>query len=152
MGSVLTRVTAASPTPSHPSYDPRKLLDPRHQIRTSTPPSKSVSNMARVSPKPSPSGNAPDVSELTVTSDGRTNGSTTMLEGLYGAEKRQDLPQKRKRTEPIVLDDDDDDEMDKQKRRSAARHKGTGIIGEYMKEGKKLALLSNGPVDYTKGP
>ena len=79
------------------------------------------------------------------------NRSTSMLEGLYGAEKRQDLPQKRKRTEAIVIDDDD--EKDKQKRRSAARHKGTGIIGEYMKDGKKLALLSNGwPVDHTKGP
>ena len=81
-----------------------------------------------------------------------------MLEGLYGAEKRQDLPQKRKRTEAIVIDDDDDDddddndEKDKEKMRNTARRKGTGIIGEYMREGKQMALPSNGlPVDLTKG-
>ncbi len=74
-----------------------------------------------------------------------------MLEGLYGAEKRQNLPQKRKRVEAIVIDDDDDDK-DKEKRRSAPHHKGTGIIGEYMKEGKDLAPPSNSlPVDLTKG-
>ena len=74
-----------------------------------------------------------------------------MLEGLYGAEKRQDLPQKRKRAEAIVIDDDDED-IDKEKKRSAGRHKGTGIIGEYMKEGKRLAAPSSGlPVDLTKG-
>lgn len=48
--------------------------------------------------------------------------------------------------------DDDDDETDKEKKRTAVRHKGTGIIGEYMKEGKKLAECSNGlPVDLTQG-
>ena len=77
-----------------------------------------------------------------------------MLEGLYGAQKRQDLPQKRKRAEAIVIDDDDDDEKDEkdEKKRSMARHKGTGIIGEYMREGKELAPPSNSvPVDLTKG-
>lgn len=76
-----------------------------------------------------------------------------MLEGLYGAEKRQDLPRKRKRVEAIVIDDDDDvDEQDQEKRRSVVRHNGTGIIGEYMKEGKELAPPSSSwPVDLTKG-
>jgi hypothetical protein len=74
-----------------------------------------------------------------------------MLEGLYGAEKRQDLPQKRKRIETIVIDDDDDDK-DKEKKRNLTRRKGTGIIGEYMKEGKDLAPPSISlPVDLTKG-
>jgi hypothetical protein len=74
-----------------------------------------------------------------------------MLEGLYGAERRQDLPQKRKRLEAIVIDDDDDDK-DKEKKRNITFHKGTGIIGEYMKEGKALAPPSNRvPVDLTKG-
>lgn len=74
-----------------------------------------------------------------------------MLEGLYGAEQRQDLPQKRKRNEAIVIDDDDEG-TDAAKKRSAIRHKGTGIIGEYMKEGRKLAANSNGlPVDLAKG-
>ncbi len=59
-----------------------------------------------------------------------------MLEGLYGAQKRQDVPQKRKRAEAIVIDDDDDNEKDDEKKRSVVRHKGTGIIGEYMREGK----------------
>jgi hypothetical protein len=78
-------------------------------------------------------------------------GSTSMLEGLYGAEKRQELPQKRKRTQAIVIDDDDDDK-DIEKKRSATRQKGTGIVGEYMKEGKKLAPSSNDlPVDLTEG-
>lgn len=73
-----------------------------------------------------------------------------MLEGLYGAQKRQDLPQKRKRMEAIVIDDDDD--WDKEKRQSVARHKGTGIIGQYMKEGRELAPTSNNfPLDLTKG-
>lgn len=80
------------------------------------------------------------------------HGPTSMLEGLYGAQKRQDLPPKRKRAEAIVIDDDDDDEKDKEKKRSMARHKGTGIIGEYMREGKELAPPSNSvPVDLTKG-
>ncbi len=75
-----------------------------------------------------------------------------MLEGLYGAQKRQDVPQKRKRAEAIVIDDEDDGEKDKEKSRSVARHKGTGIIGGYMREGKELALPSNSvPVDLTKG-
>lgn len=79
------------------------------------------------------------------------NGSTFMLEGLYGAEKRQDLPQKRKRPEAIVIDDEDN-EKDKEKRRNTVRHKGTGIIGEYLKDGKKLAPSSNDwAVDLTKG-
>jgi len=74
-----------------------------------------------------------------------------MLEGLYGAERRQDLPQKRKRIEAIVIDDDDDDK-NKDKKRNITFHKGTGIIGEYMKEGKDLAPPSNSlPVDLTKG-
>lgn len=74
-----------------------------------------------------------------------------MLEGLYGAEKRQNVSQKRKRDEAIIIDDDDD-EQDKQKSKNGVRHKGTGIIGEYMKEGKNLAPPSNSfPVDLTKG-
>jgi hypothetical protein len=79
-------------------------------------------------------------------------GPTSMLEGLYGAEKRQNVPQKRKRVEAIVIDDDDDGEKEKEKNQSVARHKGTGIIGEYMKEGRKLGAPSNAlPVDLTKG-
>jgi SNF2 family DNA or RNA helicase len=72
-----------------------------------------------------------------------------MLEGLYGASNRQDLPQKRKRAEPIIIDDDEED-IDK-KRSTSGRHKGPGIAGEYMKEGRKLALpLNNLSVDLTK--
>lgn len=50
-----------------------------------------------------------------------------------------------------MIDDDDNDD-EKEKKRSVARHKGTGIIGEYMKEGRELAPPSNSvPVDLTKG-
>jgi hypothetical protein len=141
----------ATPAHTQPSYDPRKLLDPKQHSRTPPSPSK-------MTPKPPPipvQHHQSDNSSITTDVDGETTrhvrGSNSMLEGLYSAEKRQDLPQKRKRVEAIVIDDDDDEDQ-KQTKRVASHHKGTGIIGEYMKEGKNLAPPSNGlPVDLTKG-
>ncbi len=85
-------------------------------------------------------------------SNGQMYGPNSMLEGLYGTQKRKDVPQKRKRAEAIVIDDDEDDEKDKEKKRTVLRHKGTGIVGEYMREGKDMGPPSNSvPVDLTKG-
>jgi hypothetical protein len=107
--------------------------------------------MPVVSPQHHPPNNSPAPQEVDIPATARMSGSTSMLEGLYGAEKRHDLPPKRKRVEAIVIDDDEGDE-DQGKKRSVSRHKGTGIIGEYMKEGKKLASSSDAlPVDLTKG-
>jgi hypothetical protein len=140
-----------SPPPTRPSYDPRRLLDPRHQVRTPTSPSK-ISKMTSPSPLSHLSDNSQAPPSAAIVSNGSMYGPTSMLEGLYGAEKRQNAPQKRKRVEAIVIDDDDDDEKGKEKSRSVARHIGTGIIGEYMKEGRELGPPSNAlPVDLTKG-
>lgn len=70
-----------------------------------------------------------------------------MLEGLYGAQSRQDLPQKRKRVEPIVVDDDESgrEETRNEVKRSAAHHKGTGIIGDYIREGTQQGPVSHLP-------
>jgi hypothetical protein len=107
--------------------------------------------MPVVSPQLHPPKISSGPQEVVMPATARMSGSTSMLEGLYGAEKRHDLPPKRKRVEAIVIDDDEDDE-DQGKKRSVARHKGAGIIGEYMKEGKKLAPSSDSlPVDLTKG-
>lgn len=79
-----------------------------------------------------------------------------MLEGLYGAEKRQNLPQKRKRPEVIQIDDDDDEDeeingMEREaKRNNTMHHQGTGIIGEYMREGKQLGPPSVSSMNHSK--
>lgn len=143
----------SSPVHARPSYDPRALLAPRNQIRASMLSSKSPSKSAAAAPQRHLTDISMTTPNTSTAPNGDMYGSTSMLEGLYGAEKRQNVsPHKRKRDEAIVIDDDDDDKQDKQKSKNGVRHKGTGIIGEYMKEGKNLAPPSNSfPVDLTKG-
>ena len=143
-------VTATS-LPTHSSYHPRQLLNPKQQTSTPTSSSKMSSKSPSMSPRHRSLDSSPTPPDIATVLDLPKSGSTSMLEGLYGAERRQDLPQKRKRIEAIVIDDDDDDK-NKDKKRNITFHKGTGIIGEYMKEGKDLAPPSNSlPVDLTKG-
>ena len=123
---------------SHPAYDPRKLLDPKRHLQASTP--------ART-PGMS-SGSAAPVGDPSPPNLVQNGGSSSLLENLYGVENRQEVPQKRKRVETIVIDDEGDES---QAKRSHSHHKGTGIIGQYLKDNKAQLHTRDLPLDPSQG-
>lgn len=103
-------------------YDPRALLNPRVSRKDVAP---------KQMPTPESRSRAdrflavPESSRLI--SNGEASGPKSMIEGLYGVERRTDYPQKK-----VKISKDPDVDITKSQNRTA-RHHGSGIVGNYMR-------------------
>jgi len=108
------------------AYDPRALLNPR---------------ASKKEPKQVPTSGTHPIADRNLTSpdaskrisNGEANGPKSMLEGLYGVERRTDYPQKK-----VKITKDPDIEIVKSQNGNT-RHQGSGIVRDYMRPDQQKA-------------